>query len=282
MNVSLSAIAIVLLTLSGFSCTGDAPLPEPEPEGPETIEAIQLGRVVAFSDFTLSDVVTRDTFETFVRERFHPDWTAHMQGAVHAIFKGDRGNRDDDYVAIYNFDTRDRRNYYYPEEDSPPYPEADAAQEPFAATLAQFADYLSSEREYTDYVLLGDGQLADMPEIRVVGKHHLTIKEGMESAFEDFIINKLHPNYADHVPGMRFFVLKGDRGIDKDGYVGLYTFDSVERRDSYFPVPGGDPSAEYDAAFEPLLPIYEELLSFYEHEDQYMDYTEYTDYVLVQ
>ncbi len=279
MKAALRA-ALVLLCAACLATAGDAAA-QAAPDASPSSSEVRMGQVLALSNFAVKDDVDHAAFEKFVREEFNPAWEAHVPGAQYLIWKGDRGVREGEYLAVYNFDTLERRDFYFPQEDAGPYPEADKATEPILPIINRYQDMLSAQRVYTDYVLVGRDKVQDLPALHLIGVHRLTIKAGMEAAFEAFVAEKLHPQWAAHVPGMRMFVLKGDRGINKGGYIALYTFEPASMRDAYFPQPG-EGSAAWEEAFAPLEALDQEMISYFEHGEAYMDYVAFTDYVLIR
>lgn len=65
----------------------------------------------------------------------------------------------------------------------------------------------------------------------------ITLKEGIEpEAYEKVI--KEFPSVEGLIPGVKFLLMKGDRGINKGKYIGLWVYDSVNTRNFYFPEEG--------------------------------------------
>ncbi len=75
----------------------------------------------------------------------------------------------------------------------------------------------------------------------------------------DFWINKYNPEFEKCYPGLKIFVLGGDRGEKKNQIGELWYFDSVKLRDKYFPSPDDTTSTEFDkAATKRLKPLSDE------------------------
>ncbi len=282
MKTFFHLLLVLLLAVCGAAAddaAGQALLPAPDTPPPSS--EVRMGQVLALSNFSLKKDVDRAAFEQFVREEFNPAWDRHVPGASYLVWKGDRGVRVGEYLSIYNFDTLERRNFYFPQEDAGPYPEADKATEPILPLINQYQDQLGEQRVYTDYVLVGRDRVKDLPALHLIGVHRLTITPGMEGAFEAFVAEKLHPQWAEHVPGMRLFVLKGDRGTNKGGYIALYTFEPASMRDHYFPA-SGEGSAAWEEAFRPMEDLEQEMISYFKYGEAYLDYVAFTDYVLIR
>ena len=64
------------------------------------------------------------------------------------------------------------------------------------------------------------------------------MKEGIDpAAFERFAAEELTATFDEHVPGVRAFIMKGDRGNNEGGYLFVLVFDSINTRDFYFSSP---------------------------------------------
>ncbi len=67
--------------------------------------------------------------------------------------------------------------------------------------------------------------------------------------FERFAVEQLTATFDRHVPGVRAFIMKGDRGDRKNGYVFLLKFDSMNTRNFFFPT---EESTEFNMPAEAL------------------------------
>ena len=83
--------------------------------------------------------------------------------------------------------------------------------------------------------------------------------------YEDFMINKFAPEFEKNFPGIKVFLLKGDRGEHKDGYAILIFVESAEDRDNIF----GAEDAELHGK---LIPLMEELGKFATFSNNYTDW----------
>jgi hypothetical protein len=63
-----------------------------------------------------------------------------------------------------------------------------------------------------------------------------------QEAFEKLMLDLAALPPSSEAEGWQSYVTKGDRGDRKGQYCVIHEFDSVEVRDSYFPVEGGEPS----------------------------------------
>ncbi len=259
-----------------------APAPEPAAAVPSV--DVRLGRVIAINHntFNLKNYADTERYENQVAKVINPIWQRHMPGIQWLVIKGDRGVNKGKYTNLGNIDTFERRNYYWPVPDADEYPVWAAALELLQAEIQSanpdtFELIEDTVRVYTDYVLVGSDQVAEMPLVGLLGIHEIKVIEGMGEAFETFITTKYYPATQGRIPGVDLFVYKGDRGADIGGYILVYAFDSVDRRDSYVPTPG-TPSAALTEAIE-AAPLPEGLEDEY---NAFFESAEYTDWVIIK
>ncbi|MHC4539171.1 MAG: hypothetical protein ACYTEK_10475 [Planctomycetota bacterium] len=93
--------------------------------------------------------------------------------------------------------------------------------------------------------------------------------------FEKLAAEVYAPALKKHAPGMKGFFMKGDRGQHKGRYILVWTFDSVQTRDFYFPTEG-EGASEAGGKFLADIPNFN--LETYLKES---DVDIYTDYVLI-
>ena len=105
----------------------------------------------------------------------------------------------------------------------------------------------------------------------VYSVHDIEINQDVDSKeFETFVMNELAPIY-NKMKGQKFLLVKGDRGVRKDKYAIILTFESVEDRDRIYP-----PSGEFVGDFGDDS-VWEKFRSM----TQGLDGTKHTDYVKV-
>ena len=114
----------------------------------------------------------------------------------------------------------------------------------------------------------------------IVAVRDLTLKDGVDAAdFEKFAIEKFTPVFQQKVPGVKAYIMKGNRGDKKGSYSYVLIFDSENTRDFYYPFEhGGEESVP--ATSEPLwLPareaIYTELVKYVDMIGETKGYTDY-------
>lgn len=100
-------------------------------------------------------------------------------------------------------------------------------------------------------------QKGDVVAIRV---YTLTLKPDVTmNQVLDFWINKYNPEFEKCYPGLKIFVLSGDRGEKKNQFGELWYFESLKVRDKYFPIEGDTTSTAFDkAAAKKLKPLNDE------------------------
>ena len=111
---------------------------------------------------------------------------------------------------------------------------------------------------------------------RVVALREATLKSGVRGAdFERYFADSVAGPLNRHIPGVRAYLMKGERGARVGGYVIVYEFDRLERRNEYFPKP--DSTTERWRQLARGLPArgMEDLA-------KYVDIPAYTDYVVVR
>jgi len=95
-------------------------------------------------------------------------------------------------------------------------------------------------------------------------------------AFEQFAKKVYAPTWREHAPGMRCFLIKGERGKGKGTYIDVWAFDSIQSRDFYFPKEGGATS-EMGKKIIGKVPELDYDKYFKASEEQ----VDYTDYVVL-
>lgn len=277
--------AIMDVTLSRYTAKKEAAPPAvsaPEPAATISPVDVQLGKVLAINHntFTLKNVADTKAFEDIVIKEWNPAWVQHIPGYQTLLLKGDRGTKSGAYSTIISFDDLETRNYYYPTQDGSEDNVDSVAFEPIRLINQKFSqfEYIPSDtvRIYTDYVLVGGDKVDTMPLVGLLGIHELNVKAGMEEAFEAFVTDKYYPAMKGRLPGLWYFVYKGDRGADIGSYIIIAAFDSVERRNAYYPEPD-KVSETVSNALDSLEDIGNEFSTYQETEEDV-----YTDYVIIR
>ncbi len=301
MNAILKKTHFLILTGFLVGCAAkEAAMPTaPAPEAAPAMQPVEvrLGKLIAVDQrtFNLKNPADTERYEKAVAQVFNHIWARHVPGLQILVCKGDRGVYTGRYVQLWNFDTQERRDYYAPVPDADEAPaHTTAAFEPLDAEFEEEWGFESSDfnfsdslRNYTDYVLVGNDQVAEMPLVGLLGIHHLKVNAGMEEAFEAFMAEKYYPATLGRVPGIDWFAYKGDRGADIGGYILICALESVDRRDSYFPAEG-QVSEVAQNTLPPLQDLFDELIelgvTYFVPTDTTADTPpdEYTDWVIIR
>lgn len=120
-------------------------------------------------------------------------------------------------------------------------------------------------------------QAQDASTSPVVSVRELQLKDGVSAQeFERYVATEYAPALESAIPGMEVSLLKGDRGKRKNAYLLVWEFDSVQRRNEYFPQEGG-PASERLQQLMANMPR-SRLSTFV----QARDASDYTDYVMLR
>ena len=112
--------------------------------------------------------------------------------------------------------------------------------------------------------------------VRVVALRETTLKSGVSATeFERYFADSVAGPLNRHIPGVHAYLLKGERGARVGGYVIVYEFQSLARRNAYFP--RADTSSAMYQRLAKALPA-----NSMENLSRYVDVAAYTDYVVVR
>ncbi|HUE77909.1 MAG TPA: hypothetical protein VMM83_08210, partial [Longimicrobiales bacterium] len=108
----------------------------------------------------------------------------------------------------------------------------------------------------------------------VLSVRELTLKPGASAQeFEKHFAEIVGPWFEQRIPGVRAYLARGERGDRTNAYLLLYEFDTLARRNEYFPQPGVQ-----SERFKQLAGVIPDFGL-----DKYTDYAgEYTDYVALK
>jgi hypothetical protein len=223
----------------------------------EGLNTTGSGHSVAIRVITLKEGVDPSRFEQFVADEFTPAFERYIPGMRAFILKGNRGDRKGGYAFVLSFDSENTRDFYFPREDvgeAGVQRTALALWEPGRAMiydrLMTYVDGISETENYTDYMHLGGVSQPVIEAGNMLAVREIALKEKVDpAAFERFAVEQLTATFNRHVPGVRAFIMKGDRGDRKNEYVFLLNFDSINTRDFFFPT---EESTEFNMAAEAL------------------------------
>ena len=102
----------------------------------------------------------------------------------------------------------------------------------------------------------------------------LTLKPGASAQeFEKHVAEIVGPWFEERIPGVRAYLVRGERGDRTNAYLLIYEFDTLARRNEYFPQPGVQ-----SERFQQLAGVIPDFGL-----DKYTDYAGgYTDYVVLK
>ncbi len=124
--------------------------------------------------------------------------------------------------------------------------------------------------------ILASAQATPRVDQRVIALREATLKPGVRGEdFERFFADSEAGPINRHIPGMRAYLLKGERGTRVGGYVTVYEFDSLGRRNEYFP--RADTTSIRWQQLARALPA-----NAHANLARYVELRDYTDYVVAK
>ena len=236
-NLLMFSTMVIVLTIIGCSQSGG---------GDQSSQSNNpaLGEVIAYRKITLLSHSKEGKYlqQTMTSNRM---WNKNLSGLHSATFKGDRGERAGQFCGVWMFESLEKRDGYFPLTNKGD--EHGTGVEEFSNVATMINNttgninytYVPKESEatgvYTDYVVLGFDQLKNPTLGGLFALREYDIKPGMEAEFEEFCVNTSAPAFQDNFPGMEIYYLIGDRGARKGKYAEILSFESVDKRDYYFP-----------------------------------------------
>jgi hypothetical protein len=125
---------------------------------------------------------------------------------------------------------------------------------------------------------LAEAQAQTKPPIdrRLIALREVTLKPNVRAEdFERYFADSVAGPMNRYIPGVRAYLLKGERGARVGGYVIVFDFDSLGRRNEYFPKPDTT-STKWDQLARALPANALPNLA------RYAEVRDYTDYVVVK
>jgi hypothetical protein len=119
---------------------------------------------------------------------------------------------------------------------------------------------------------------------RILAFRELTLLPRVNAKqLERFAAEQLTPTFSKLVPGVQSYIIKGERGDNKEKYVHLLIFDSERTRDFYFPAEGKGEAGIPEAALKLWRPGQVMLLdSLPKYVKPLTSDKGYTDYVFLE
>jgi hypothetical protein len=161
---------------------------------PVEAQTMKLGEALVFYLPELRTGVDTKAFETHVATEIIPAWRKSAPGMDLVLVRKDRGARAGQYMLVWTTDTLARRKAY-----------SAAGDFPFSAALIAktgdfrkgLATYVSGGK-YVEYQLVApDKAGAPLPEIDLLGNHHIQVRPDRIAAFDRFVADRLHPTVGN-------------------------------------------------------------------------------------
>lgn len=249
----LPLVAALFLVTSTTRCSTPAT---------ENAQSMQLGNTLILASPSLSDDAQGDAYAAYLQEEVVPAWNARQPDLELHAFRADRGGREGDFLLAWS-GMRGRQG-----RAGEALIPADALDEA-GLTSDQGTSFVSDPGSHTEYELVGADAAAPLPDVELLGIHQIKVNPEQTAEFEAFVRDTLYSAFEDRGPGMRLLYYKGLRGADPGDYILIFTFDTVDRREQYFPT--GQPETEaLTEVFRPMTPVADGLMR-YQVEGTYLD-----------
>lgn len=237
--------------------------------------AQNLPEVIAIRELEMSEGSNEIIFLNYYN-RWCENVASYSKGAGGWLMKGDRGERNGEYIFAWSFNFKATRDYYFPASNWSNYPQWQAILQKFdfAAPKTPLVDSIKS---YSDFVVVGFSNMISPQLGEIIAVRYFSIEESLQTEFEEFVTTVYHPTFQKSIEGYYNYILKGDRGDKKGSYILLTVFDSADRRDEYFPVPLMPASDSYQEQWNETEEIVNKFNSYL---PENIDF-DYTDYIRV-
>ena len=125
------------------------------------VRAVDSGKgtstpVVSVREFELRSGVKPEEFETYVKQELTRALSSSKTGAHFRILKGDRGDRKGGYILIWEFESVEARNAFFPKEGGGASPACAQSWKRIKLAMEKFSIYVKEKHSYTDYVTVAD------------------------------------------------------------------------------------------------------------------------------
>jgi hypothetical protein len=241
-------------------------------------QTLKKGSILALRSYeiVLQPDATMNQFLDFWQNKYIPAEEKAWPGMKVFILKGDRGAHAQELGELVFFDSKESRDKLWPVEgEAGPYDEAST--EFFAPIMEEGSKLVAdSKAVYTDWIVLPVNTSADqvLQKGNLLGAH--LIKPRLQpdvtmNQYLGFITEEYAPEFEKHMKGWKIFILKGDRGENKNEYLWLYWIESLDARDRYLDSEGNANEAG-NKAFENVMPLYEEMTKLGEWSSTFTDW----------
>ena len=226
------------------------------------IAQVQLAETLIFSSSPVKAEIDTDKIQSRLKES---NKTAKAGG--YHVFKADRGKHKGEFLVAFLGDVKIK-----------------------GGPFSDLADILNSPSSFTEYKLIGANKFSSLPKAGILGIHYLKIKQDKSKAFEKFVEEKLNPVLSQLLPDMQMLYYRATGGEQKGSYITIFTIESVEARDKYWPE--GSETEKLKETFRPLKNLALELSAYLEEGSYlkpdsggaaaYYESLDWTDYILQQ
>jgi len=239
------------------------------------LNAQSLPEVISLRELDMCKDVNEIIFLNYYNQ-WCDNIASHSNGADGWVMKGDRGERNGEYIFAWTFAYTTTRDYYFPDSDWSNYPQWNAVLNKFEFHSPE-QKLVETIKPYTDFVVIGYSKIIAPVIGEIIAVRYFDIDLELQDEFETFIENEYHQAYQENIDGFYNYVLKGDRGAKKGSYLLLSVFDSADRRDLYFPVPLGPSSHDFHSQWLKLETTSRKFDTYAPEDLEF----KYTDYIVV-
>lgn len=202
----------------------------------------------------LQEGVTTEEFDAFVTGPFDKLWREPIGGIQARIEQGNRGEEKGRYAIIWEFDSVELRDTYFPDATTI----TQAFHNKVGSKISEVDDQLwkmAKSAEFTDFVVLfATPPSKGVDEPSLYGVHNITLKPDVtEEEFEAFVVGPYAEAWKKPIAGIGHIVIKGDRGKQNGAYKLVFRFSPASLRDKYVPEPT-KLSEEFQTKVYPMLP----------------------------
>lgn len=237
--------------------------------GQEAPRTFRLGTVLGLHYHTVPDA-GRAMLERLWPQEVYPFADRHVPEADLVLLRCDRGARPGSYLTLWNLQSLEARNRYFPVESSPS-PEMQRIDSLWMREIGYGFGGLFTESTFSgDFVLVGTIPWEEPPRFEMLGLHHFSVTEGREAEFERFLSEEFHP--ASRVGGLWTLLYRADRGDRSGEYVRVFAVERAEDRDRFWPPPEGQWSDELTRVMDPIMGRWEALMSFFSTRHEWSDW----------
>ncbi len=253
----LGVLVVVLLTLVSTSTAQEGPT------------VFRLGKVLGLHYHAVPEE-GRAMLERLWPQEVYPFAERHLPGADLVLLRGDRGSRPTGYLTLWNLESVEARDRYYPEEETPS-AEMQRIDGLWMNEIGYgFGGLFTTSDFVGDYILVGDVPWDEPPAFEMLGLHHFSVTPGREAEFEQFISRTFHRH--SHVGDLWTLLYRADRGSYSGDYVRVYVIARHEARDRYWPPPDGQWSESLTALMDPIMDLWAEQMAFYSARHEWNDW----------